>query len=102
MSLVTFGYWRATAELLDRGVSSPGGEFVQQCPIVVAEGWVQRGKLLSVLGIAGVSAATNRYDFHATILHLPGIDHERLTFRQNGIVRRLNDVHGHVVEEILA
>ena len=31
-----------------------------------------------------------------------GIDHERLTFRQNGIDRRLTDVHGHVVQEILS
>jgi hypothetical protein len=42
------------------------------------------------------------YDLHATILHLLGIDHERLTFRHNGIDRRLTDVHGHVVREILA
>ena len=42
------------------------------------------------------------YDLHATILHLLGIDHERLTFRHNGIDRRLTDVHGHVVEEVLA
>ena len=42
------------------------------------------------------------YDFHATVLHLLGIDHERLTVRQNGIDRRLTDVHGHVVNEILS
>jgi hypothetical protein len=42
------------------------------------------------------------YDVHATILHLLGIDHEKLTFRHNGIDRRLTDVHGHVIEEILA
>ena len=42
------------------------------------------------------------YDLHATILHLLGIDHEKLTFRHNGIDRRLTDVHGHVIEEILA
>lgn len=42
------------------------------------------------------------YDVHATILHLLGIDHTRLTFRHNGIDRRLTDVHGHVIEEILA
>ena len=41
------------------------------------------------------------YDLHATILHLLGIDHERLTFRHNGIDRRLTDVHGHVIREIL-
>jgi hypothetical protein len=42
------------------------------------------------------------YDLHATILHLMGIDHTRLTFRHNGTDRRLTDVHGHVVREVLA
>jgi uncharacterized protein (DUF1501 family) len=42
------------------------------------------------------------YDLHATILHLLGIDHTRLTFRNNGIDRRLTDVHGHVIKEILS
>jgi hypothetical protein len=42
------------------------------------------------------------YDLHATILHLLGIDHQRLTFRHNGIDRRLTDVHGHVVKDVLA
>ena len=42
------------------------------------------------------------YDLHATMLHLLGIDHTRLTFRHNGIDRRLTDVHGHVIEEIIA
>jgi hypothetical protein len=42
------------------------------------------------------------HDFHATILHLLGIDHERLTYYHNGIQRRLTNVHGHVLREILA
>ena len=42
------------------------------------------------------------YDFHATVLHLLGIDHTRLTYYHNGIQRRLTDVHGHVVKPILA
>ncbi|MDE0626483.1 MAG: DUF1501 domain-containing protein [Bryobacterales bacterium] len=42
------------------------------------------------------------YDIHATILHLLGIDHTRLTYRHNGIDRRLTDVHGHVLDRILA
>lgn len=41
-------------------------------------------------------------DFHATLLHLLGIDHERLTYYHNGIERRLTNVHGHVVREILS
>jgi hypothetical protein len=42
------------------------------------------------------------YDLHATVLHLLGIDHEKLTFRHNGIDRRLTDVHGKVIKAILA
>ena len=42
------------------------------------------------------------YDLHATILHLLGLDHERLSYYHNGIERRLTDVHGRVIEEVLA
>jgi hypothetical protein len=42
------------------------------------------------------------YDIHATVLHLLGLDHERLTVRHNSIDRRLTDVHGHVIGELLA
>ncbi|QDU37891.1 hypothetical protein Mal4_22100 [Maioricimonas rarisocia] len=45
---------------------------------------------------------TTVYDVHATMLHLLGINHERLTVRHNGIDRRLTDVHGHVIDEIIA
>lgn len=45
---------------------------------------------------------TEVYDIHATILRLLGIDHEKLTFRHNGIDRRLTDVHGHVIKGLLA
>lgn len=41
-------------------------------------------------------------DFHATILHLLGVDHEHLTFYHNGINRRLTDVHGEVIRGVLA
>jgi hypothetical protein len=41
------------------------------------------------------------YDVHATILHLLGIDHEKLTFRHNGIDRRLTDVHGHLIKDLI-
>ena len=53
----------------------------------------------------GWKAAVDRvhwHDFHATVLHLLGIDHERLTFYHNGIRRRLTNVHGEVIEPILA
>jgi hypothetical protein len=41
------------------------------------------------------------HDFHATILHLMGLDHERLTFRHTGRDYRLTDVAGHVVQGVL-
>lgn len=49
---------------------------------------------------AGGGVASVR--FHATVLHLLGLDHEKLTFYNNGAQRRLTDVHGHVIKEILA
>ncbi|MEM7478634.1 MAG: DUF1501 domain-containing protein, partial [Planctomycetota bacterium] len=42
------------------------------------------------------------HDLHATMLHLMGIDHERLTFRFGGRDHRLTDVHGHVLHDIIA
>jgi len=45
---------------------------------------------------------TQVYDIHATVLHLLGINHERLTVRHNSIDRRLTDVYGHVIGEIIA
>ncbi len=44
---------------------------------------------------------TSWHDFHATVLHLLGLDHERLTFYHNGIERRLTNVDGIVIDEIL-
>jgi hypothetical protein len=48
-----------------------------------------------------IEKPTYCYDLHATVLHLLGIDHRRLTFRHNGIDRRLTDVHGEVIRELL-
>lgn len=45
---------------------------------------------------------TTVHDVHATILHLLGIDHTRLTFRSNGVDRRLTDVHGELIRGVLA
>lgn len=53
----------------------------------------------------GFKAAVNPtevYDFNATILHLMGLDHERLSFYHNGLERRLTNVHGHVIHDVLA
>ncbi len=53
-------------------------------------------------GYKAVEKVATVYDFHATLLHLLGLDHERLTFYHNGIERRLTDVHGQVLREVLA
>jgi hypothetical protein len=54
------------------------------------------------IGLRAVEGRVHWHDFHATVLHLLGIDHERLTYYHNGILRRLTNVHGRVLSEILA
>jgi hypothetical protein len=54
------------------------------------------------LGFKAVENVLSVHDLHATMLHLLGLDHARLTFRHNGIDRRLTDVHGHLIDAILA
>jgi hypothetical protein len=54
------------------------------------------------VGWKAVEQRVHWHDFHATVLHLLGIDHKRLTFYHNGIERRLTNVHGQVVEGILS
>ena len=54
------------------------------------------------IGWKAVEKPTSWHDFHATVLHLLGIDHERLTYYHNGIQRRLTNVHGQLIHEILA
>jgi hypothetical protein len=54
------------------------------------------------LGYKAIDPIYTVHDFHATVLHLLGLDHERLTWYHNGIRRRLTDVHGHVIKDILA
>ncbi|HEX8198979.1 MAG TPA: DUF1501 domain-containing protein [Isosphaeraceae bacterium] len=54
------------------------------------------------LGRRAAEDVATVYDLHATVLHLLGLDHERLTYYHNGTDRRLTDVHGRVLTEILA
>jgi uncharacterized protein (DUF1501 family) len=68
-------------------------------------GGVQRGHVhgeTDALGYHVVRDPVTLPDLHATLLHLLGLDHERLTYYHNGIQRRLTNVHGHVVRGILA
>ena len=54
------------------------------------------------LGFAAVEGKVHMHDLHATILHLLGMDHEKMTFHLAGRDFRLTDIHGEVVREILA
>jgi len=72
---------------------------------VMAGAGLKRGMAFGSTDELGMKAVENRAhwnDFHATVLHLLGIDHERLTFYHNGIRRRLTNVHGEVIEGILS
>lgn len=53
-------------------------------------------------GYRAIENVTTVYDLHATILHLLGLDHKRLTYYHNGLERRLTDVHGEIIQPILA
>ena len=53
-------------------------------------------------GYKSIENVVTVHDFHATLLHLLGLDHERLTYYHNGLERRLTDVHGEVVQAVLA
>jgi hypothetical protein len=54
------------------------------------------------LGYRSVEDVVHVHDLHATMLHLCGIDHKRLTFRYQGRDFRLTDVHGKLVEKVIA
>ena len=71
----------------------------------LAGGGVKGGIVLGATDDYGIDVAEDRvhvHDFHATILHLLGLDHEKLTYRHAGRDYRLTDVSGRVVTEILA
>jgi uncharacterized protein (DUF1501 family) len=53
-------------------------------------------------GIRAVEKPVHVNDFHATILHLMGIDHEKLTWRHGGRDYRLTDIAGHVVKDVIS
>lgn len=72
---------------------------------LLAGGGVKGGCTYGATDEFGMNAIENRvhvHDLHATILHLLGIDHERLTYRYSGRDFRLTDVHGRVVHEIIS
>jgi hypothetical protein len=73
--------------------------------IFLAGGGVKRGFSYGETDVYGHHAIQNKvhmHDWHATLLHLLGMNHERLTYRHDGRDFRLTDLHGHVVKEIMA
>jgi hypothetical protein len=73
--------------------------------MLLAGGGVRGGLMYGATDEFGMNAIEGRmhvHDLHATILHLLGIDHERLTYRYSGRDFRLTDVHGRVVHDIIA
>ena len=73
--------------------------------MLLAGGGVKRGFAYGQSDEFGMNVAENPvhvHDLHATILHLMGLDHEKLTYRYAGRDFRLTDVHGNVVHDIIA
>jgi hypothetical protein len=71
----------------------------------LAGGGVKGGTVVGATDEVGLRAAhekTHIHDLHATILHLLGLDHRKLTFRHNGRNERLTDVFGEVIRKALA
>ena len=89
-----------------QGLNKPGRDHHQHAfTIFMAGGGLKPGFAFGESDEIGYKVADKEvtiYDLHATILHLLGIDHLKLTYYHNGIQRRLTDVHGEVVKEILA
>lgn len=73
--------------------------------LLLAGGGIKGGQMFGATDELGMNAVENRvhvHDLHATILHLLGLDHEKLTYRYSGRDFRLTDVHGQVVRPIIA
>ena len=104
--MITTEFGRTPYAQADRGKLSRGRDHHPQgfTNVLVGAG-LKRGfahGATDAIGYTSVEDPVTTYDLHATILHLLGIDHERLTFYHNGIARRLTNVHGHVVKAVLA
>ena len=95
-----------TVELNDNGKAKMGRDHNHYgFTMWLAGGGVKGGTVYGATDEFGFRAAENPvhvHDLHATILQLLGFDHEKLTYRYAGRDFRLTDVHGHVVEAILA
>jgi arylsulfatase A-like enzyme len=99
--ICTSEFGRQPATQAGKGRDHNPGAFT----VWLAGGGIKGGVSYGSSDALGYQAAENPsycYDLHATALRLLGINHEKLTFYQNGIQRRLTDVHGQVISELLA
>ena len=64
--------------------------------------WTERGVQPLLLLPDAIQDKIHMHDWHATLLHLLGLDHEKLTFKYSGREFRLTDVHGEVIHPILS
>ena len=85
-----------------RGLEVEGGSILVVATIVSSYEAIPAFGATDEIGLKAVEDRVHWHDLHATILRLLGVDHEELTFRHNGIDRRLTDVHGEIIHEILA
>ena len=101
MCTTEFGRQPAAQGARAAGRDHNGGAFTAW----LAGGGIKGGVGFGATDDLGYKAAENptySYDLHATALHLLGLNHERLSYYHNGIQRRLTDVHGHVINDLLA
>ena len=73
--------------------------------MLLAGGGIKGGTIYGAsdeLGMNAVEKPVHPHDLHATVLHLLGIDHERLTYRWSGRDFRLTDIHGRILRDIIA
>jgi uncharacterized protein (DUF1501 family) len=107
-TLVLWGgeFGRTPAVEIGRGQPTGGRDhYPRAFSVALAGGGVKGGHVHGAtdeFGYTAVEKPVQVHDLHATILHLLGFDHERLTYRYAGRDFRLTDVHGRVVEEIIA
>jgi hypothetical protein len=104
--MITTEFGRTPYAQADRGRLSRGRDHHPQgFTNVLAGAGLKKGiayGATDAIGYASVANPVTTYDLHATVLHLLGIEHKRLTFYHDGIQRRLTNVHGEVIEAILS
>jgi arylsulfatase A-like enzyme len=103
--IVWGGEFGRTPMFQGKGDSAGRDHHIKGFSMWLAGGGIQGGLTYGntdELGYASVENVVHVHDLHATMLHLLGIDHERLTYRFQGRNFRLTDVHGHVVHDIIA